>query len=69
MRDCVKRIIEQSGGKLRMKEAKQIVRDVEAQAERRANETGMDYDDAIDEVIRERIANVEANIITFTRQF
>lgn len=62
MRDCIKRLVEKSGGKLKVSDAKKIMKDVEIQAKRRADENGMDYDDAVTEVIRERIANVEANI-------
>jgi len=59
MRDCVKRLVAKG---IKADEARKMVQDADAQAKRRANEQGMDYDDAVDEVIKERIANVEANI-------
>ena len=62
MRDCIKRIVEKSKGKIKASDAKQMVRDVETQAKRKAAEEGIEYDDAVDAVIADRIANVEANI-------
>ena len=60
MRDCIKRLIEKTG--IKAGEAKKLMKDVETQAKRRADENGMDYDDALDEVIKEKIANAEANV-------
>jgi len=60
MRDCAKRIAEKAG--IKYEEAKKIVQSADAQARKRANE-GEDYDDAVGDIIRERIDNVERNII------
>jgi len=62
MRDCIKRIIEKSGGKIKAKDAKQMVNDVEMMAQRKADQEGIEFDDAVDAVIKERIENIEANI-------
>jgi len=59
MRDCVKRLVAKG---IKEAEARKMVKDADAQAKRRAEQNGTDYDDAVDEVIAERIANVEANI-------
>lgn len=60
MRDCVKRLVEKTG--MERDEAEKMVRDADQQARRRAADEGIEYDDAVDEVIKERIANVEANV-------
>lgn len=60
MRDCIKRIVEKTGVKKQI--AKDITRDVEAVAKRRSREEVIEYEDAVEQVIKERIANVEANI-------
>lgn len=60
MRDCVKRLVEKTG--INKNQAEKMVLDAERQAQRRADAEGIEYDDAIGEVLKERIANVEANI-------
>lgn len=59
MRDCAKRIAEK--GNLNYEDAKQLVKAADAEARRRAAE-GLDYDDAVGQVIAERIKNVESNL-------
>lgn len=61
MRDCVKRIIERSGGKISKAEAKQLVHEVDREAKRRVNE-GFDYDEAVKDVLRERLDNATHNL-------
>jgi hypothetical protein len=59
MRDCAKRIAEKSG--LSYEDAKKIVKSADTEARRRAND-GFNYDDAVADIIKERLANVEANV-------
>lgn len=59
MRDCVKRLV---AGGMKQSEARQLVADADRAARRRAESRAMEYDDAVDEVIKERIENVANNI-------
>lgn len=62
MRDCVKRLVEKSNGNISQEAAKDIIRMVDTAARRRMKE-GFDYDDAVGQIISERVENTKRNII------
>jgi hypothetical protein len=61
MRDCIKRIVEQSGGALKQSEAKELLNQID-NLTKRAVKGGMDRDDAINAIVRERAEIVARNV-------
>lgn len=61
MRDCIKRLVEKSKGAINVEAAKEILNTVDREARKRVN-SGFDYDDAVSQVIAERMANTKVNI-------
>lgn len=60
MRDCIKRLNETVG--LSAAEAKRMLGDAERAAKRKAQKEGIEYEDALESVLNERLDNVERNI-------
>lgn len=61
MSDCIKRIVEQSDGALNATQAKELIDNVDRLAKKVMN-TGLDREDAIDVVVKERAAIVAKNV-------
>lgn len=61
MSDCIKRITERSNGAFNAEQAREIIEDVTAAAERRALTTG-DKESAVENILDDRIKNVESYI-------
>lgn len=61
MRDCVKRIVEKSNGKISTAEAKKILNQTDAFA-RKLTKQGINEDDAVSRVIADRLKNVQTNL-------
>jgi len=61
-RDCIKRLVEKSGGVLTRDMAREILESVDRQAKKEAN-AGFDYDEAVKKITDERKANTKANIL------
>jgi len=67
MRDCIKRIVEQSG--LTEAQARKMAQDVNRKARRRSKETGQSYEDAVDKVIAENLQNIKDNAKRIQRNY
>lgn len=62
MRDCIKRMVEKSNGAINQQAAKEILDTIEREARRAAND-GFEYEDAVKNIIAERVKNTKENII------
>lgn len=62
MRDCIKRMVESSNGAINQAAAKEILATIEREARKAAND-GFEYEDAVKNVIAERVQNTKENII------
>jgi len=67
MRDCIKRIVEQSG--LTEPQARKMAKDVDQKAKRRSKETGQSYEDAVDEVVAENLQTIKENAENIKRNY
>jgi hypothetical protein len=67
MRDCIKRIVEQSG--LTEPQARKMAKDVDQKAKRRSKETGQSYEDAVDEVVAENLQTIKENAEIIKRNY
>lgn len=67
MRDCIKRIVEQSG--LTEAQAREIARDIDQRAKRRSKETGQSYEDAVDDIAAESAQNIKENAERIKRNY
>lgn len=67
MRDCIKRIVEQSG--LTEAQARKIAQDVDQRAKRRSKETGQSYEDAVDDIAAESAQNIKENAERIKRNY
>jgi hypothetical protein len=61
-RDCIKRIVEKSGGKITKEDAKLLIDEVDAEAKRRVS-GGFDFDDAVRDIVAERLDNATFNLM------
>lgn len=61
MRDCIKRVVEKSNSTLSQDAARELLKSIEQEAQRKTS-AGIDYDDALAQVIAERKKNTTSNL-------